>query len=428
MRTWTTLLLFICACGARTAPLINDESHDASRAACTPAAEVCNRSDDDCDGSIDEGLPLTALGDPVVLRSPGETTTGDCGECDRAWHGEVIEVDGGLLVIWQMFFASNDPQPNMFARRLDGDGTPTEPPQPWSDRYTTQSLEALVLPDGRRALAFCERVPEDRENEQYPSLWLVDGAGAAQGALIRVSSDRCSGDGVRAGSTGAHSLFAFASDGLHTDLALVDLSLRTVSQIPAGPGTHVRMATAPIGALLLRRIPAPPGTGEPDHFSMQVFDATGAPSGAPTAESFDERFARWEGVATREGGWWLLQAGDGGLRMSALSGAATPADEPRRFGVDEGVHAAAAVALPNDGLVVVAEPTRGDAVIQWSRLYVLDRDGLVVSTWKSDELGEPAWRSATLRLIAGRLAIVYLTDAPDAYRNEVRMRLLGCVP
>src|SRR4029079_1157618 len=85
----------LTACGSRSAvhaeqdPVIpvDGEPADAAMDArtevgCTPTAEVCNGVDDDCDGEVDDNLPMVELGDAIVVRDR-EGSTGNCSTC--AW-------------------------------------------------------------------------------------------------------------------------------------------------------------------------------------------------------------------------------------------------------------------------------------------------------------------------------------------------------
>ncbi|MFO0685145.1 MAG: hypothetical protein U0234_24005 [Sandaracinus sp.] len=115
-------------CGARTALDGLDASHDGGTDAwsCVPSAERCNGADDDCDGSVDEGMPLVALGGEIVLRDATELDAGDCTSCFWAWSPLLAPRAQGA---WQLFFRigiyGGREEPNVFTRTLDPHGAPT---------------------------------------------------------------------------------------------------------------------------------------------------------------------------------------------------------------------------------------------------------------------------------------------------------------
>src|SRR5690606_12400736 len=147
--------------------------------------------------------------------------------CDQALRAELITVGEELLVVWQMNFLFLDPAPNTFARRVDRRGDPVEPAWLWTEHLTTMSLELVRMPDGRRALTFCERVDEAHDNDDYPSLFHIDDEGRAEGELVRVSNARCLAEGARAGSTGMRTLMAYAAEPDDVEIAIVTADLHT---------------------------------------------------------------------------------------------------------------------------------------------------------------------------------------------------------
>jgi hypothetical protein len=92
---------------------------------CVPAREVCNGLDDDCDGEVDEDLPLelSGDGDPVVVRST-EGRTFDCTTCAWAWYPKLVEAGADLGVIWYLGIYGGNEHPSGFRRRLDAFGAP----------------------------------------------------------------------------------------------------------------------------------------------------------------------------------------------------------------------------------------------------------------------------------------------------------------
>ncbi|MCZ7685333.1 MAG: hypothetical protein M5U28_43760 [Sandaracinaceae bacterium] len=418
-------LFVLCACGARTAPIV-DERADAGVTSCEPSIEVCNGVDDDCDGLADEGLPLTELGDPIVLRSPGETTTGTCRVCDQALRGDVIEIDGGLLALWQMNFTATDPRPNTFARRLDRDGAPLEESRLVTDRYTTLSLEAATLPDGRRVLSFCERVEERSARNDYPSLLLLGAGGRAAGEVVRVSDARCVIGGAAVAVTGARTLLAVRTAPASVELVVVGPDLRAASTTDLG---HARMAAiAASGDALVARVTEDSGGGV--GWQAHALDPLGA---VRATEAFVRSgFVADLALLPRREGWWIATAThESGARLQALTQDGVRVASARPLGTSSLARAVDGVALRDGRSVLIAgfaDGGRGDRR-ELSEMYLVDSEGDIASTWRSGELEEPIWRSPVLRALDdGRVAIVYTTDAPDDEHDEVRLRLLACAP
>ncbi|MFT5355624.1 MAG: hypothetical protein ACI9KE_002843 [Polyangiales bacterium] len=146
-------------CGARSAldehdPMIHSESADAASdvavsdgvfvdagndpdapdappvVPCDPRGdrETCNGRDDDCDGRVDEGLPLAALAETVVLREPTEMNAGDCSTCAIAGTPILAPSEtGGYFALFSIATSAASPSPNVFRRELSDRGQPLLP-------------------------------------------------------------------------------------------------------------------------------------------------------------------------------------------------------------------------------------------------------------------------------------------------------------
>jgi hypothetical protein len=162
------LLLVASACGSRSGLLVETDEHprdagptpevDAGPPPCVPSPERCNLRDDDCDGTVDDGLGFGAIGDVVVLRED-EFDTGSCTSCAWAWDTIVAEAGTGYLAAWYVGIYGGREMPNLFGRRLDASGAPLGPVERLGGEVVL-SLDPMTeapVPGRGRLVASCVR-------------------------------------------------------------------------------------------------------------------------------------------------------------------------------------------------------------------------------------------------------------------------------
>jgi len=130
----TTLLAAILGCGARSGLETPSAPPDAGRpdvgadaAPCVPSGpERCGERDDDCDGRIDEGLPIAPIGEALALRTTeGDTGSSElCSSCRWAWDPVLAPTREGFLVPFHLGIYGGREMPALLSRRTDPSGAP----------------------------------------------------------------------------------------------------------------------------------------------------------------------------------------------------------------------------------------------------------------------------------------------------------------
>jgi len=239
--------LAFAACGSKTSLGVDGRSADAGAPdtdtgappdvgppPCVPeAAESCNLSDDDCDGTVDEGLGIGPLGEAIVLRSD-EFDTGPCSTCSWAWDPIVAPTDDGLLAFWRVGILGGSEMPNVFGRRLDVSANPLGPVELLRGGVTL-TMEAMTpSPVGASGLPVktCFRIGRSDD----PGWQLVRSDGSFEDVLT--TEVRACGANIRTVWTGervitAHSTFSgIAPRELHIATARLDGSDEILEVVP----------------------------------------------------------------------------------------------------------------------------------------------------------------------------------------------------
>ncbi len=170
-RIGVLLLAALAGCGAKSAlqveppPPVDGGPRDGGPVdlgpdltGCVPTGpETCDGFDEDCDGRIDEGLPLRPVGESVVFRDTGEGETGGCTTCGWVRDFTVQSTAGGMLAFWHLGFDGSDPQPNAYLRMLDDGGGPRGPIQRLDGLLNGGWTTSTPHPDGV-LVTYCGRV------------------------------------------------------------------------------------------------------------------------------------------------------------------------------------------------------------------------------------------------------------------------------
>lgn len=125
------IALLAMGCGARSGLEVPAPAPDAGpvidAAPCVPrGVEQCGPIDDDCDGRIDEGLPIGPIAEAFALRTTELETlsASSCDTCQWAWRPSLVPTREGFFVPFHLGIYGGRESPSLAARSTDADGRP----------------------------------------------------------------------------------------------------------------------------------------------------------------------------------------------------------------------------------------------------------------------------------------------------------------
>jgi hypothetical protein len=396
--------------------------------------EICNGLDDDCDGEIDEDLPLEVVDGPIAVRDhEGRTDDGlpvDCVSCGWAWYPQLVMPNGTLGVVWYLGIWGGNEQPSGFFRRLSWELEPLGSVGSLGPQYWMSTLARGTTRTGAELLAFVERV----ERSDVPSVGRLSGA-FEQGAsvpLLGCSSASYSGlltplfpGLVACASFGTVHTFSVDDDGQgvsvpeHHELGvpgetMTDLGGRPFAALKGSSGlmaVPLRLGAFNTPMQLWTRQISAQGAALADGFRQEL--------GGPKGLQLEGLFATTDGYLLfgddRTSGEWpngrfVVPLGPDGRLRGAL------------VHYDQGLadFAEVTVVRVGSGFVVAESTALGLRVEQ------LDETGAVVLEWQLDV---PIYSRASLLFAQGHLYVAY-TEPPaqNGGENRVMVGRFSCAP
>jgi len=263
------------------------------------SGEVCNGLDDDCDGEIDEDLPLEVVEGPIAVRDhEGRTDVGldvDCVSCGWAWHPQLVMPGGELGVVWYLGIWGGDEQPSGFFRRLSWQLEPQGSVRSLGPQYVMSMLARATTGTGADLLAFVERVNHsdvpsfgrlNADFEPVASVQLPGCSSASYGGLLGPLAPGL----VGCASVGVVHAFSVDNDGQQV-LAHEQHDLRLPGETMTDLGG--RPVAALKGSSGLLAVPIRPGAF---YTPMQLWTRQVSAQGAPLADGLRQDLGGQKGL------------------------------------------------------------------------------------------------------------------------------------
>ncbi len=444
MRWLPIVVLLLAGCGSKSAlqvgappPELPDLGPDLTR--CVPSGpETCNGVDDDCDGWVDEALPLRPVGESVVFRDTGEGETGACDTCAWVRDLAVESTSAGMLAVWHLGYLGTEPQPNTYSRLLDDGGRPIGEILRHDTLLKGGWTTSAPHPDGMM-ITYCGRV---RGGDDVTTRALFDARGVPIWE-VRAQPDRSCGAwrpvSVRTGPR----IFTAWTDNSSgpvmghehlIDIAGPDGESRDWEEVlPEGDG---KPAFA-VGHGRVVHVAAARPEPRVSVLYLQPYSLEGDPLGP--AEVLVERL----GPESFYGEPWVFPTPTGfvvhmGERSREIGGRIVldldregrTVGDPRRYDTELELINTIDDAIAFRGGVIVASPIRDEAGESGYRVFFTNTRGETVDTWDPREDDEGYGDGVFVEHL-GQLFLAYRrgVESPDGRaRVQLRMWPLGCEP
>jgi hypothetical protein len=398
---------------------------------CEPSTERCNGEDDDCDGRVDEGMPVVADGEPTVLgRLETEISL---------FNRELIEgKDGRYWPIW--LEARSGGGRTLYVGSIDANAEPTREPTARDMVELSEGPRATRGAGGEVMLVACR----DFAQTHASSVSLDDRAQFASMPVARSPRGRSCGAGEPSVLwTGKRYLFGWTDNStgpVPGNEVLLDIARRDGSSedwreltrdgelvlqprfAVSGSGEDTRV----LFAYGLTREPRPPHS----EVRFHVLDRFGEPLAEPRTVPFEVPDAGWHDleVATAGDGSFLAlvaeRFGQGLFRMRVSTEGALLEGPTQLEGTGELTYSRLDLtARPGGGFLLAANAT-GELD---PRLHVLtlSDEGEMVGRHEVDEPETSAWPE--IAPVGARGLLTYTAILGRA-ETELRAMPLGCEP
>lgn len=409
----------IGACRVDAPACVNGEPSDV----CAPrpgSEEQCNGLDDDCNGTVDEGLGFGRIAGPHVLDP----------RLNYLAYGHIVPSAEGFFYAYSTSFDGSNPQPNVFWGTLFTDGYPLQSELTLTNRNMTNGLR-LAPANGRFFASYCGRYGF----EDQAATGLIDERGELEEFGVRPPTDNHCGAGTPDGIwTGERYLFAW------TDNSVMDVridragasgqSLSSETLFPADGDlySHPRFAMNGLGRVLLTYSVI---VDQTFYLRVHRMNTLGQDALEPlTLESpADTNWTDTQIAAEAGGSFLAVSRGASGEPFATRFDAEGELIEGPVF-LPEGAWAQHALASDPAGGFILARIVNGDT--PETVVSRLDSNGVEVATWYgnsdiswgNDLIGWP-----TVAVAHGRAVVLYTSlasGAPD--HPELHVTSFGCQP
>ncbi len=394
-----------------------------------PEPEACNLLDDNCNGLVDEGFGFGPVGEALYVRTD-EFDTGPCGSCRWAWGTSLAPRDDGLVALWNLGLSGGDERPTLYRRPVDRLGHPVGPIALDRDDFLLELQPMLALPP-MPAKGLPMEATYRVGSDDVPGLLFVSASGMTETTLpIPGGGPR----GVpRTVWTGERFVTAWEEDdALHVAVLTADGALdHTVDVDPLERPAAITVAAFPGRvAILVSRYRADPERRDQWLILLDSLGQVVSP-----AHAIDVAYASWQRLVGTDEGWLHIRPNgfEEPSTRQPLDVEGNPVAQATPF--PDGRH------FQDSGLqdTFVPRPGLGEMMVAWQapegglmHVEALDGRGEVRRGWSGPLAPDPGLDQGFvvtphLTFVDDRVLVIWGGGAIDGAPNPVSVRAFGCV-